>query len=76
MALYEYLCRDCQTSFEVRRPMGEVDGSVACPSGHTDVRRKLSTFVSVGARATTAAGGVVPLVPPEGAAAGTCGCGR
>ena len=47
MALYEYLCRDCQTSFEVRRPMGDVDGGVACPSGHTDVRRKLSTFVSV-----------------------------
>ena len=23
MALYEYLCRDCETSFEVRRAMSE-----------------------------------------------------
>ena len=85
MALYEYLCRDCQTSFEVRRPMGEVDSSVTCPSGHTDVRRKLSAFSSIGVRGTTVAsamgpGGLGPgglgSDPPAGAAGGACGCGR
>ena len=25
MALYEYLCRDCETSFEVRRAMSDTD---------------------------------------------------
>ncbi len=76
MALYEYLCRDCQTSFEVRRPMGEVDGGVACPSGHTDVRRKLSTFISVGARATTATSGAGTASSTGGCCGGSCGCGR
>jgi putative FmdB family regulatory protein len=76
MALYEYLCRDCDTSFEVRRAMGDTDGAVACPSGHTDVRRKLSTFVPVGSRASAS-----PTSSGSGGAAGgccggACGCGR
>ena len=77
MALYEYLCRDCETSFEVRQAMGDADsGGVSCPSGHTDVRRKLSVFASMGARgrAMTTTG------PGPGSAGGccggACGCGR
>jgi len=81
MALYEYLCRDCQTSFEVRRPMGEVDSSVTCPSGHTDVRRKLSAFSSVGVRATAGvdrlgSAGSSSGSPAGGCCGGACGCGR
>ena len=48
MALYEYVCSDCGTSFELRRAMGDGDRAVTCPSGHTEVRRKLSVFASVG----------------------------
>ncbi|HTT91455.1 MAG TPA: zinc ribbon domain-containing protein [Acidimicrobiales bacterium] len=77
MALYEYLCAQCDTSFEVRRSMAEADNRVTCPSGHTDVRRKLSMFASVGARGT----GTATMASPGrasggGCCGGACGCGR
>jgi putative FmdB family regulatory protein len=76
MALYEYLCRDCETSFEVRRAMGDADGGVRCPSGHTDVRRKLSMFASVGALGTAAAPARPGPASAAGCCGGSCGCGR
>lgn len=76
MALYEYLCLDCRTSFELRRAMGEADRSVTCPSGHTEVRRKLSTFVSVGATASAGADRPGPAASGGGCCGGACGCGR
>lgn len=77
MALYEYLCLDCETSFEVRRAMGDADSSVTCPSGHTDVRRKLSMFASVGARAASVGAGSAPGPSSSGGCCGgSCGCAR
>ncbi|HUJ65698.1 MAG TPA: zinc ribbon domain-containing protein [Acidimicrobiales bacterium] len=76
MALYEYLCRECDTSFELRRSMGEADRSVSCPSGHTDVRRKLSVFASVGATAGPSASPPVSARPAGGCCGGGCGCGH
>ena len=76
MALYEYLCRDCETSFEVRRAMSDTDGAVTCPSGHSDVRRKLSTFVSVGSRANASVSSAGSVGPAGGCCGGACGCGR
>jgi putative FmdB family regulatory protein len=76
MALYEYLCRDCDTSFEVKRTMGEADGAVACPSGHTDVRRKFSMFASVGVSAGAGAVQSVPTRSAGGCCGGACGCGH
>ena len=75
MALYEYLCRDCEESFELRRAMGDADREVACPSGHTNVRRKLSVFASVGA---AAGAGAAPATGGGGGGCcgGACGCGR
>ena len=75
MALYEYHCRQCEQSFELRRAMGEADHEVVCPSGHTDVRRKLSVFASVGAAAGPAAGNA-PAATAGGCCGGACGCGR
>jgi putative FmdB family regulatory protein len=75
MALYEYLCRDCDTSFEVKRTMGEPDGVVACPSGHTDVRRRFSMFASVGAPVGAGAAQPVPA-SSGGCCGGACGCGH
>jgi putative FmdB family regulatory protein len=76
MALYEYLCRDCDTTFELRRPMGEADRDVMCPSGHVDVRRKLSVVAAVGA---SAGPGAMPSIPAMagggGCCGGGCGCG-
>ena len=76
MALYEYLCRDCQTSFEARRAMDEADSGVTCPSGHTDVRRKLSMFASVGVRGTVAPTATAGAGSAGGCCGGACGCGR
>ena len=75
MALYEYLCRECQAPFEVRRSMEAVEGQVICPRGHTDVRRKLSVFASVGAR-TTEAAVAGPASGGGGCCGGACGCGH
>lgn len=30
MPIYEYLCKDCGTHFEVMRPMNEADAPIAC----------------------------------------------
>lgn len=75
MALYEYFCRECETSFEVRRPMRDADSGVTCPEGHRDVRRKISVFAAVGASIDAGAGS---LEGPSagGCCGGACGCGH
>jgi putative FmdB family regulatory protein len=32
MPVYEYVCRDCEKTFEMRRPMAEATANVKCPS--------------------------------------------
>jgi putative FmdB family regulatory protein len=76
MALYEYVCRDCDTSFELRRAMGAADSGVTCPSGHTDVRRKLSVFASVGVTWDAGTDRSSPVSSGGGCCGGSCGCGR
>ena len=75
MALYEYVCRNCDLSFELRRAMADADSSVTCPRGHTDVRRKLSMFASVGVSATSGPAPVASASSPGGGCCGgACGC--
>jgi putative FmdB family regulatory protein len=74
MALYEYVCRACDVSFELRRAMGDADNHVSCPNGHADVRRKLSVFASAG---TTGAAAPIGFAPSAGGCCGgACGCGH
>lgn len=65
MPLYEYLCDNCHTKFEIRRPMKESDAPTACPECQSDqVERQISlvaTLTRDGAGAAMASGG--------------CGCG-
>jgi putative FmdB family regulatory protein len=71
--LYDFRCRECGDTFEVRRPMAESDAPAECPSGHLDTV-KLLPLVAVGGRAgaerspTPAGGG-------GGCCGGACGCG-
>jgi putative FmdB family regulatory protein len=74
VALYEYVCRDCDTSFELRRAMGDADREVSCPTGHLNVRRKLSVFASVGAGAPSAAPSMPAVRSGGGCCGGACGC--
>jgi putative FmdB family regulatory protein len=71
--LYDYRCRTCGDTFELRRPMTEADGPAACPQGHGDAV-KLLPLVAVGGRAT---GSDVAPAPPGGGGCcgGACGCG-
>jgi putative FmdB family regulatory protein len=77
MAVYEYLCRDCQAPFEVRKAIGDTDsGGVTCPRGHIDVRRMFSVLTTVGARGTAPAAAQTRPGPTGGCCGGACGCGR
>jgi putative FmdB family regulatory protein len=72
MPLYEYRCRTCDETFELRRPMSESSAPAPCSSGHVDSMRLLSVFASVGASGATA-----PSTPAPAARGGVCGssCG-
>jgi putative FmdB family regulatory protein len=77
MPRYEYRCRACGSTFEVTRPMSESSAPAACPAGHDDTVKLLST-VAVGGRSTSAgpsafAGGGGG--GGGGCCGGACGCG-
>ena len=51
MPRYEFRCRACGDTFLVTRPMSESGAPAACPQGHDDTVKLLST-VAVGRRAS------------------------
>jgi putative FmdB family regulatory protein len=65
---YEYRCRDCAGTFEVSRPMAEAGLPAACPDGHADTVKLLSTVALTGAPAAAPR-------PAGGCCGGACGCG-
>jgi putative FmdB family regulatory protein len=70
MPRYEYRCKACGTTFEMRRPMSQSSAPAPCPQGHSDTVKLLST-VSVGGTATASG----PAAPSGGCCGGACGCG-
>jgi putative FmdB family regulatory protein len=73
MAMYEYRCRTCDTTFELRRAMSESNDPVACPEGHPGAVRLLSVFASVGA-ASGASSAPMSGGGGGGCCGGGCGC--
>ncbi len=71
MPCYEYRCRSCDTTFEVRRPMSEAAAHTPCPSGHDDTVKLLSTVSVTSARAAE----VAPTGCGAPGAGGCCGGG-
>ncbi|WFB83658.1 MULTISPECIES: zinc ribbon domain-containing protein [Streptomyces] len=69
MPRYEYRCRSCGDTFELSRPMAESAAPAACPAGHDDTVKLLST-VAVGGSASTSA----PAPSQGGGGGGGC-CG-
>ena len=70
--VYEFRCKSCDDTFEVRRPMSEASEPATCPSGHDGAVRLLSVFASVGASGAPAA---VPAPSTGGGGCGSgCGC--
>ncbi|MEU0894954.1 FmdB family zinc ribbon protein [Streptomyces massasporeus] len=70
MPRYEYRCRTCGDTFELSRPMAQSSDPAACPSGHDDTVKLLST-VAVGGSASA------PASAPSasGGGGGCCGGG-
>jgi putative FmdB family regulatory protein len=69
---YEYRCRACGDTFELSRPMTESSAPCACPRGHDDTVKLLST-VAVGGLASGRPAG--PSAGGGGCCGGACGCG-
>jgi putative FmdB family regulatory protein len=69
MPRYEFRCRACGDTFEVNRPMREASAPAACPAGHDDTVKLLSTVAVTGGGKSAAApsGG-------GGCCGGACGC--
>jgi len=48
MPIYEYICGNCETRFEMLRPMSQADNPVVCPRcASPNARRAISTFAAV-----------------------------
>ncbi|MHA5051247.1 FmdB family zinc ribbon protein [Streptomyces sp. SD15] len=70
MPRYEYRCRTCGNTFELSRPMADSAAPAACPDGHDDTVKLLSTVaVAVGGSASASA-----QAPRAGGGGGGC-CG-
>jgi putative FmdB family regulatory protein len=68
MAAYDYRCRTCDRSFEVRRSVTD-DSAVTCPSGHDDVARVWSAVALGGGSGSS------PSMAAAPAGGGCCGGG-
>jgi putative FmdB family regulatory protein len=68
---YEYRCRDCESTFEMSRPMAESGLPAPCPQGHADTVKLLSTVALTG----VPSGAPVGAPRAGGCCGGACGCG-
>jgi len=75
MPRYEYRCRACGDTFELNRPMSESSAPCACPQGHDDTVKLLSTVAVGGLAAGRQAGAPGPAGGGGGCCGGACGCG-
>ena len=46
MPIYEYVCTECRSEFELLRPMGKSDDVASCPQGHPRGQRMISLVAS------------------------------
>ena len=81
MPRYEFRCRACGSTFEVNRPMSEASAPAACPDGHADTVKLLSTVALAGRGAGGGTGGPRGDAGPApmgggggGCCGGACGC--
>jgi len=44
MPIYEYVCSDCESKFELLRPLSQASEGASCPRCHKNAERVLSTF--------------------------------
>jgi putative FmdB family regulatory protein len=73
MPRYDYRCRACGDTFEVNRSMTATT-AVACPHGHDDTVKLLSTIALTG-RGSSSGPVSLPRGGGGGCCGGGCGCG-
>ena len=74
MPRYEYRCRTCDDTFELRRSMAEASDPATCANGHDDTVRLLSVFASVGASSGSSSPASAPAPRRGGGCGSGCGC--
>lgn len=77
MPRYEYRCKTCGSTFELRRPMSQSSAPTVCPKGHDDTVKLLST-VAVGSSSSSASSSTsssAAPAPASGNGGGCCGGG-
>lgn len=70
MPIYEYVCPDCRTKFELMRPISKSSEPADCPECHHKANRALSRFAC---HSVNAFGTAVPLAGGGGGCAGCAG---
>lgn len=73
MPLYAFICRDCQTSFEEKRPFARAGDPAACPTCNSANTRKQLGMVALHTGSEPASI-PVPLANGGGCCGGSCGC--
>jgi putative FmdB family regulatory protein len=68
MPIYEYVCPECDSKFELLRPLSQADEEASCPSCHKPARRKLSTFACF----STSDSGVPTRIAGTGSSCDSC----
>ena len=74
MPLYEYLCENCNSKFELMRPMGRFQEGADCPCCEGSSHRVFSVFTAFSSGIGTVATRQSSERAPMGAVAGTGGC--
>ncbi|GAA4847305.1 zinc ribbon domain-containing protein [Kitasatospora terrestris] len=69
MPRYDFRCRSCGATFELRRAMAQANDPAVCPEGHTDTVKLLSAV------AVTGSGTAAPGPTGGGGGGGCCGGG-
>ncbi|MGW6916807.1 FmdB family zinc ribbon protein [Kitasatospora sp. NPDC054939] len=70
MPRYDFRCRTCGATFELRRAMAQANDPAVCPEGHEDTVKLLSAVAVTGA-----AEGATRPQAPSGGGGGCCGGG-
>ena len=58
MPIYEYVCQDCDTHFEVVRPIKDADAPITCKTCHSSehIKRMISVFFAQSSGQTISGG--------------------
>jgi len=74
MPIYEYVCQDCHTRFELMRPMRDADTPVNCRQcDSSNTSRLLSVFYASSGGRTVAGGGGGGCAGCAGGSCSSCG---